>query len=196
MVGVQPEPRLAPGDPQRLVRPEPQAGPAASAYASSSVAGDDVVAGVRRAVAAEPPGRQATASSSVTSATSTRIMNRIRSRNATSAAACAGLDVGGERLAVVDAVEGVLDVALRAEDQRPVGYAGREALEVLGGQRVQPGQPVRPGDAEDAAVREVDEAVAGDEGPLLTVEGAVVGGHRSVDAVGGDRAGQGSSGLR
>ena len=50
----------------------------------------------------------------------------------------AGLGVGGERLAVVDAGEGVLDVALRAQHQRLGPGAGGEAVEVLRGQVVQP----------------------------------------------------------
>ena len=67
--------------------------------------------------------------------------------------------MGGEGLAVVDAGEGVLDVALRAEDQGLGPHAGREALEVLGGEAVQPGQPVGTGDPQDVAVRQVDEAL-------------------------------------
>ena len=99
-----------------------------------------------------------TASSSVTSATSTRIMKRIRSRNVTSAAAAPGSVCAVKRLAVVVPEERVLDVALRAEDQHAGPHLRRERLEVLGGQRVQPGQPVRAGDADHVVVGEVDEA--------------------------------------
>ena len=72
--------------------------------------------------------------------------------------------MGGERLAVVVADNRVLDVPLRERTSVVVGMPGCEPLEVLGGQRVQPGQPVGPGDPDDAAVGQVDEPVAALEG--------------------------------
>ena len=126
----------------------------------------------------------------MTSVTSTRIRNRIRSSQATSVGGPAGLDVGGEGGAVVHAVEGVLDVALRGEDQRGHRHAGRQALELLGGQGVQPGQPVGALDPDHAAVGEVHEAVAAGQGALLAVEAAVVRGDAGVDALAVDGVGQ------
>ncbi len=107
----------------------------------------------------------------------------------------AGLGVGGERLAVVDPGERVLDVALRREDQGLGPDTRGEALEVLGGQRVQPREPVGPADAHHVAVREVDEAVGGLERALLAVEGAVVRRHTGVDAVAADRPGETEQGT-
>jgi hypothetical protein len=104
--------------------------------------------------------------------------------------------VEGERRAVVDTAERVLDVALRAEDQCLGRGTGRQPGEVLGRQRVQPGQAVGALEPDDVAVREVDEAVAVLERALLLVEGAVVGGDRGVDAVTGYRSGRTRSGVR
>ena len=98
--------------------------------------------------------------------------------------------MGGEGLAVVDAGEGVLDVALRREDQGLGPDALRKALEVLRRQRVQPGQPVGAADAHHVAVGQVHEPVVGLERALLGVERAVVGGHAGVHAVAGDSARQ------
>ena len=118
-------------------------------------------------------------------------MNRIRSSQSTSARRRAGLDVGGEGLAVVDAVHRVLDVALRARaparwSARPGArrsrcWVVRECSQV---------EPVGPADPDDAAVGEVHEPVAAASVALLAVERAVVRGDRRVDAVAGDRAGQ------
>lgn len=66
---------------------------------------------------------------------------------------------------------------------------------MLGDQEVQPRQPVAPGDGDDAAVREVDEAGAVGEGTLLAEQVAVVRGDAFVAALGGDGAGQGQQGL-
>ena len=108
----------------------------------------------------------------------------------------AGLGVGREGLSVVDARERVLDVTLGRKDQRLGPDTSSEALEVLGGQRVQPREPVGPADAHHVAVREVDEAVGGLERALLTVEGAVVRRHTRVDAVATDRSGETEQGAR
>jgi hypothetical protein len=102
----------------------------------------------------------------------------------------ARLGVQREGLAVVGADERVLHVALRVQHQHRQRDAGRERLEVLGGERVQPGQPVGALDADHLAVGEVHEAVSGLERPLLAVERPVVRRHRGVDAVAGDRTGQ------
>ena len=66
---------------------------------------------------------------------------------------------------------------------------------MLGGQGVQPGQPVGPLDPHDVAVGEVDEAVAVLEGALLAVERAVVRRDRGVDAVAGHRTGEREAGF-
>jgi hypothetical protein len=68
------------------------------------------------------------------------------------------LDVRQDGLAVVDQVQVVLDVALRRQDQRLRGHAGLQGGDVLREQVVQPAQPVRAGDAQDAAVRQVDQS--------------------------------------
>src|SRR5690606_32399547 len=69
----------------------------------------------------------------------------------------AGLHMGPDRAAVVHQVQGVLDVAVRGEDQRLGGLARRQLADVLGEQQVQPAQPVRAGHGDDPAVGEVDE---------------------------------------
>jgi hypothetical protein len=81
--------------------------------------------------------------------------------------ASALLGVSPERLAVVDAGEAVLDPPLRRQQQHVGGRAGCQALEVLGRERVQPGEPVGTGDGDDVAVRQVDEGRALDEPALL-----------------------------
>ena len=70
----------------------------------------------------------------------------------------ARLDVDPGRLAVVDERQVMLDVAVGREDQRLDADAGREIGQVLAGQRVQPAEPVGPGDGDDLAVRPVDES--------------------------------------
>ena len=58
--------------------------------------------------------------------------------------------------AVVDDVELMLHVAVRAQDERQRGLAGREPGQPLGREVVQPGQAVRTRDRHDAPVRQVD----------------------------------------
>ena len=89
----------------------------------------------------------------------------------------------------------MLDVAVRGEEQRLGRLARGEVLEVLRGERVQPGQPVGAGDPHHVAVREVDRCLAGDEEPLLAVGVAVVGRHAGVGRVGGDGTGSGEGGA-
>ena len=79
-------------------------------------------------------------------------MNRIDSRNASSVPAVPG-STCAHRVPVVGEGQVVLDMALRAQDQRLGALAGLEVLELLGGQAVQPGQPVRAGDPDHLAVR-------------------------------------------
>ena len=110
VVGVEPEPWLAPRDPQRLVGPQPAGRAGRLGVRRQPVARHQLVPAPRA-------GRSARARE-VTSATSTRLMNRIRSRNSTSAAARPGSVAAVNDVAVVDAGERVLDVPLRAEDQR------------------------------------------------------------------------------
>ncbi len=107
----------------------------------------------------------------------------------------AGLDVGPDRLPVVDQVERVLDVAVRRQQQRLGRHAGLEVLDVLRGQRVQPGQPVGAADPDHRAVRQVDRRLAGDQGALLAERVAVVRGHAGVGRVGRTAPGRDSSGL-
>ena len=59
----------------------------------------------------------------------------------------------------------MLDAALRRQQEQFGGLARRQVLDVLGGERVQPGEAVRAGDADDVAVRQVDEPFTGDERP-------------------------------
>ena len=99
-----------------------------------------------------------------------------------------GGDPGG--LAVVHEVQVVLDVALGAQHEGLGGHQRREAGEHLGGDRVQPGQPVRSGDRDHAPVGQVDRGQALGQQPLLAQRVAVVGGDARVGAVGRDGAGR------
>ena len=160
VVGVQAQPRLAAGDPQRLEGP--QAAGRAGGLGVRRRAGRAGRARSRRTGRRRRrpgAGRQVTASSAVTSATSTRIMNRIRSSNSTSAAAWPGSVWAVNASPSSYAVERVLDVALRAEDQRAgPRLAAARPSRCWRGQRVQPGQPVGAADPDHVAVGEVDEA--------------------------------------
>ena len=72
----------------------------------------------------------------------------------------AWFDVHPRRLTVIDEQQRMLDVPVRRRDQRLGRYAGRKRREVLCRQRVQPGQPVRPTDTDDRAMRQVDSGTA------------------------------------
>ena len=85
VVGVDAEPRLAARDPQRLVRPQPGRRPGGLGVRRELVAGHELVAVVGLTSRGAPGDGVA-----VTSVTSTRIMNLIRSRKSMSAAACPG----------------------------------------------------------------------------------------------------------
>jgi len=68
----------------------------------------------------------------------------------------------------------VLDVPLGGQHERLRGLTRLEVRDVLRDEGVQPGEPVRPGDSEHVAMRQVHDAAAGGEGPLLGVRVAVV----------------------
>ncbi len=189
VVGVEAEAGLAPLDPQRLEGPEAGGRAGSVGVRLEPVAGNEVVA-----TCPASPGRHITARSS-TSDTSTRVMNFIRSSHSTRAAPAPGSVCAVNASPSSTPGEGVLDVALRAQHERLRPGAGREAVEVLGGQVVQPGQPLRARDPQHVAVRQVHEPLALREGALLGVERAVVRGHRGVDAVAGDGPGQGEEGA-
>src|SRR6266516_7405796 len=82
----------------------------------------------------------------------------------------------------------MLDVPVRAENECLGGVAGRQLLQALRAEAVQPGQPVRSGDLDDAAVRAVDQAGRADQRPLLAVRIAVMRCDPDVAAVGGNGA--------
>ena len=106
----------------------------------------------------------------------------------------AGLGGDPGALAVVDEVQDVLDVALGAQDEGLAGLMRAQAGEVLAGDRVQPGQPVRTGHGHHAAVGEVHHCEPFLEEPLLAHRVAVVGRHARVGALPLDRAGMGQQG--
>src|SRR5659263_395289 len=92
------------------------------------------------------------------------------------------------RLAVVHHAGRMLDVALRAEHEE-LGRGPRcERRDLLRGDRVQPGEPVRTGDAHDTEVRLVDDGDGARERTLLGGRVAVVEGDPGVDARPGDGA--------
>ena len=66
---------------------------------------------------------------------------------------------------------------------------GAQLVQLLGGQAVQPAQPVRTGNPQHAAMRPVDHAVTAGERSLLGVRVTVVGGDARVGPVGRDRTG-------
>ena len=75
---------------------------------------------------------------------------------------------------VVDQSQVVLHVAVRAEDECLGGGTGREVLQVLGGEAVQPGQPVLAGDAQHSPVGAVDQAGREGKRALLRIGVAIV----------------------
>ena len=107
----------------------------------------------------------------------------------------AGLGDDPRRRTIVDEMQLVLDMAVRAEDERGRGLPRGEVLDMLAGEAVQPAEAVGTGDPQDVAVRQVHEALSSGQAALLGVEGAVVRGDRGVDAVTGDGSGQGEEGA-
>ena len=73
----------------------------------------------------------------------------------------ARLGVDPDRAAELGELPVLLDVPVRREHQRLGGVAVAQRAHVLGADRVQPAQPVRPGDDEHVAVAAVDHAGAG-----------------------------------
>jgi hypothetical protein len=95
----------------------------------------------------------------------------------------AGFDVHEHLGARLGQVQVVLDVALRGQHEGLGGRARHEPGHVLRHQRVQPRQPVRTGDPQHVAVRQVHDATPGGERPLLGVGVAVVTGDGLVGRV-------------
>lgn len=83
----------------------------------------------------------------------------------------------------------MLDVPVRVQDERLGADARREPDERLGGHRVQPREPVRPGHRDDSAVGQVDGGEALGEQPLLAHRVAVVPGDPGIDSLGRHRTG-------
>ena len=107
------------------------------------------------------PTSDSTAHSAVTSAGSTRIMNRIRSRKSSSARG-AGLDVEpGGRRRPRSTIAWCSTWPCGESTSSSVPCHAGSSVEVLGGEAVQPGQPVVAGHREHAAVRPVDQADLG-----------------------------------
>src|SRR5699024_12567527 len=73
-----------------------------------------------------------------------------------------------------DLLEPALDPAVRVEDEGLRGHAWGKRVDLLRGDRIEPGQTVRPAQAQHPQVREVDEAVLLFEHALLAQGGAVV----------------------
>ena len=96
----------------------------------------------------------------------------------------ARLHVHPRRGAVVGQRQVVFDVPVRAEDERLRARSGRQPVQRLRGQAVQPAQPVRPGDPDDAAVGPVHHARRLLGRALLAQRVAVVRGHALVRPAG------------
>jgi len=94
--------------------------------------------------------------------------------------------------AVVHQRHRVLDVPVRVQEQHLARLPWRQSEQRLRGERVQPGEPVRPAHHRHAQVGEVDDGAARGERPLLADGVAVVEGHAGVrrDADDGARPGQ------
>ncbi len=207
MIGVQPEPGPPAGDPQRLIRPHAREhGPALLQPrrdirkllpAHDQVQPELLRRGLRQ----------------VTSRDRLRCLRAHEREHGVLAGDVGGLDAqhephrfqelqqrpGRARLdvrpqvrPVVGQDQVVLDVPVRAQDQRLGGVTGREVLKVLGGEAVQPGQPVRAADPDHPPVRPVDQAQAAVQRALLGERVAVVRGDPGVGPfrIGGDRPGR------
>ena len=85
-----------------------------------------------------------------------------------------------EGLAVIDAVQHMFDVPVWRQHQRGYATTRLEPFEELRSQRVQPGQPVRPGHGDHTTVRQVDRTFAIGDHPLLTHRVAVVPRHADI----------------
>ncbi len=85
----------------------------------------------------------------------------------------------------------VLDMTVRGEHQRLAAPHGRQRGEMLGGDAVQPGQPVHAGDAQHSAVRTVDDHRAVLADALLAQRIPVVVSDPEVGSGGGHGTGDG-----
>ena len=122
-------------------------------------------------------------------------MNRIELQPRDERRSGAGLRGDPRRRAVVDDVQGVLDVPLGREDERLDGGARRQTRSavcvVIECSQVRRSGPVT---VRTARLREVDDGEALLEQPLLAHRVAVVRRDPGVDPVGRDRTGRGQQG--
>ncbi len=132
--------------------------------------------------AARAVGSQTKAKSAVTSSTSTRNMNRIELRNAHEVVGLIGLDVRPHRIAVVDQLQMMFDVTLRAQDQRLRTGSRGEPVETLRRKVVQPSQAIGATDADDRAMGKIHESIARCELPLFAEWITVMRGDAGVDS--------------
>jgi len=98
----------------------------------------------------------------------------------------AGLDLNPRRLSVVDEQQVMLNVALRAQHQRLRAYTGREFVESLRGQIVQPRQSVGAAHPNHVAMRQVDHPGDGGQMSLLADRIAIMRGDTGVRRVSGN----------
>src|SRR5258706_659102 len=200
VIGVDPEPRPVRGDPQRLVRSGPGQPEAATTQAGCDLldlaALDDQV---RTEAEVHDGGR-------VVGCVGVNIRPHDREHDvaardvfcldahhephrleeAEQRGRLAGFGVNPRVRAVIDQAEMVLHMTVRAENQRLPGAAGRQVVELLGADAVQPGEPVLASDPDHVPVRAVDEAGRIRQCPLLCEAITVVRGHAHVGFVGSD----------
>ena len=202
MVGVQAEPGDVRGDPQRLERPHARRrGPPphqVPGHLGQPVPGHDQVNGAERArvharLNAVEPGRDVAGGGTehgehrVVLADVGHLdpqhephgLEELHQRRGG-----ARLHVHPHRGAVIGQGQVVFDVPVRAEDERLRGRSGGQPVQLLRGQAVQPAQPVRPGDPDDAAVGPVHDARRLLGRALLAHRVAVVRGHALVRPAG------------
>ena len=74
----------------------------------------------------------------------------------------------------------MLDMAVRAQDQIERRLPRGKRLHMLGRERMQPGEPIWPGDRDNTTVRQVDPALTAKKPALFPVGIAVVPGHSGV----------------
>ncbi len=77
----------------------------------------------------------------------------------------------------------LLDMAVRREDERLRGLAVGEVVDVLGDDRMQPGQPVGAADRQDISIGPLNDAGGTSERPLLAERIAVVPRQTGIDAI-------------
>lgn len=100
------------------------------------------------------------------------------------------LEMREDLLAGLDQLQVVLDVPLRGQHQGLGRLPGSQGRDVLRQQRVQPGQPIRPGDPQHGPMGQVDHAYAGGQPALLEVGVTVVAGHTGVGRISRDTRGR------